>query len=131
MEMRVNEQRLNLFGDYIRQGAYRPTKSDTVSVIKAGKYSTFLAGAIFTFNPKNGETNDEDKTSFSIGAAYRWQDALTPLVRVEHHQFNFGLSYDINISNLTVASKSVGGFEITLGYRLNNCSNPSTRCPQF
>ena len=131
MEMRVNQQRVNIFGDYIRQGAFKPTKSDTTTAIKAGKYSTFLAGAMITFNPKSGETSDEDKTSISFGATYRWDDAIAPLVRLEHHQFNFGLSYDINISRLTVASKGVGGFELTMGYKLNNCSPNSGKCPHF
>ena len=129
--MPLNQQRLNIFGDYTLQGIYKLAKNDTTSVIRAGQLSTVMGGALLTFNPKSGETLDEDKTSFSVGAMYRWGDAVAGVVRIEHYRFNFGFSYDVNISKLSVASKTVGGLEFTLGYRLNNCSTSSTRCPKF
>lgn len=130
MEMRVNQQQLNLFGDYILQNAIRPS-NDSAIALRAGRYSTVMAGALLTLNPKDGTTQGEDATSFSIGAMYRWNDALAPIVRIEHKTFSFGISYDINISGLTVASKANGGLELTLGYRLNNCPYSSTICPKF
>lgn len=50
------------------------------------------------------------------GAYYRFGDALNVLAGYEVNQFRVGLSYDINLSGLTVASQSRGGFEISLRF---------------
>ena len=56
-------------------------------------------------------------SSISFGAYYRIGDAVIPTVRYTYNGFGAGLSYDVNVSSLSVASKSQGGGEISLFYR--------------
>lgn len=62
-------------------------------------------------------TNNQTDKAVYFGAFYRFRDAAYVTIRYEYSYFSGGLSYDINISGLTPASKSVGGFEINLTYR--------------
>ena len=48
--------------------------------------------------------------------AYRWKDALIPVVKLKSDKLSIGLSYDVNISKLSTASAYRGGFELTLTY---------------
>lgn len=43
-------------------------------------------------------------------------DAIIPYAGIEYKDFKLGLSYDVNISSLSEASKGKGGFEISLMY---------------
>jgi len=52
-----------------------------------------------------------------IGLFYRLQDALFVTFRMDYSAFSASVAYDVNISGLTPASHSVGGFEIMLAYR--------------
>lgn len=61
-------------------------------------------------------TNQSDK-AFYIGAFYRFRDAAYVTFRYDYMDFSFSAAYDINISGLTPASKTVGGFEFMLMYR--------------
>ncbi len=61
-------------------------------------------------------TNQTDK-AFYIGVFYRFRDAAYATVRYDYKDFSGGVAYDINISGLTPASRSVGGFELFLQYR--------------
>lgn len=56
-------------------------------------------------------------TAVYFGAFLRMKDAIAPVVQVEHAGFNIGVSYDVNISDLKVASTGRGGFEISLKYQ--------------
>jgi type IX secretion system PorP/SprF family membrane protein len=77
---------------------------------------------------------DEDFTvSLSAGAFMRWNDAVIPVVKLDYYNFAIGLTYDVNISKLNVASQSRGGFEATLSYsnflNFRNSSAEKVRCP--
>lgn len=77
---------------------------------------------------------DVDYTvSLSAGAFIRWNDAVIPVVKLDYYNVAVGLTYDINISKLNVASKSRGGFEATLSYsnflNFRNSSAEKVRCP--
>ena len=62
----------------------------------------------------------EQPTAFAIGAWTRMglpqTDAVIVGARLDFRGINLGVSYDINISSLKVASKSRGAFELTLAY---------------
>ncbi|MBC7553928.1 MAG: PorP/SprF family type IX secretion system membrane protein [Taibaiella sp.] len=60
-------------------------------------------------------------TIFYLGAWYRNGDALSPYVAIEWSKMRIGLTYDVNISSFTAATKSMGGYEISLLFfgRLN------------
>ena len=50
------------------------------------------------------------------GLFYRVQDALVICGTVQWENIRLGLSYDLNLSSLTVASHARGGFEVSLYY---------------
>lgn len=73
-----------------------------------------------------------DKTSFFIGGWYRLKDAVIISGRVDVASFSIGLSYDLNISKLTPATKLNGGPEVSLVY--TGCfrkKNNTTYCPML
>ena len=53
-------------------------------------------------------------SAFSFGFLYRYKDALVPTVELEKGTLLFGISYDMNISSLTPASKVRGGLELSI-----------------
>ena len=78
--------------------------------------------------------NDEGK-SITAGVLYRFDDAIIPVVELELSKFNIGISYDVNINKLVVASQARGGFELTLSYKdLFNSRKADlmgVKCPKF
>ncbi len=54
--------------------------------------------------------------AISLGATYRWADAITPMVAVEYLWFRLGVSYDVNVSKLSKATGFQGGLEISLKF---------------
>jgi type IX secretion system PorP/SprF family membrane protein len=56
----------------------------------------------------------------SIGGMYRTSDALILNAMVEINDFALGMSYDINVSELSVATSGKGGFEFALRYTIPN-----------
>ncbi|MCK9163398.1 MAG: PorP/SprF family type IX secretion system membrane protein [Bacteroidales bacterium] len=71
----------------------------------------------------------------SLGAYYRTLDAMIIMVKYKQDNIGCGLSYDINLSGLTPASKTYGGVEIWLLYSFNpygyKRSKTSIPCPAF
>lgn len=70
-----------------------------------------------------------DEVSAGLGLYYRAGDAFWGTLQFNYTGFTLALSYDINISDLTVASKGLGGMEIMLMYRagIGNGKGKSTR----
>ena len=56
------------------------------------------------------------ESAFSIGANYRYRDAISPMVLFELSNYAVGVSYDLNVSKLTPATNMQGGLEITLRF---------------
>lgn len=62
-------------------------------------------------------TTDKTSSSFYIGAFYRWNDAIVPMMQIEYKRMlTIGLSYDVTISGLRNATRYRGGMEVTLQY---------------
>jgi type IX secretion system PorP/SprF family membrane protein len=62
-------------------------------------------------------TTDKTSSSFYIGAFYRWNDAIVPMMQIEYKRLlTIGVSYDVNISALSSATRYRGGMELTLQY---------------
>jgi len=53
---------------------------------------------------------------FRFGLGYRWKDAAELLFGFDYKGFQAGLSYDINVSQLSDASNFQGGFELAASY---------------
>lgn len=59
-----------------------------------------------------------------FGLGYRWKDAAELLVGFDYKGFQAGLSYDLNVSQLSDASSFQGGFEIAASYILKIFKEP-------
>lgn len=79
--------------------------------------------------------DEGDKISIGAGAFYRWNDAVVPVLKLDYLNWGLGVSYDLNVSKLTKASKMQGGLELTLSYKaylnMMNSSLNKVRCVQF
>ncbi|MET0394190.1 MAG: PorP/SprF family type IX secretion system membrane protein [Chitinophagaceae bacterium] len=62
------------------------------------------------------QVDEEESIAISGGAFIRWRDALVPMIKLDYYKLGIGLTYDVNISKLSVASQARGGFELTLTY---------------
>jgi type IX secretion system PorP/SprF family membrane protein len=107
--------RIVVYADYFIQGGNRMAQG----------------GLLYTHNFDH--TGDEARLSVSGGAVYRWKDALIPVVKINTNKMSIGLSYDVNISKLTMASQYRGGFELTLSYmdlwNAINSNAEKVQCP--
>ena len=56
------------------------------------------------------------ESAFSVGANYRYGDAISPGIFLELSNYAVGVSYDLNVSKLTPATNMQGGLEITLRF---------------
>ncbi len=83
-----------------------------------GKQKNILAGFIvkYSFRQDTHYTGFKNASAVSLGAMYRLGDAFIIPLTLEMKKMTIGFSYDINISSLTPASKSVGAFEIMLSF---------------
>ena len=72
--------------------------------------------------------------AFWIGALLRKNDALIVNALLDYNQLRFGISYDINTSELRNASNGLGGVELSLVYamrRLSKIEKNKIICPVF
>ncbi|MDI1354596.1 MAG: PorP/SprF family type IX secretion system membrane protein [bacterium] len=88
--------------------------------MRQGSSSEFIAGALFKFLLGDPSTYTALKkpSALSIGGYYRYRDAIVPSLLFQYDKYALGISYDINVSALTPASKRNGGLEIMLRYNL-------------
>lgn len=104
-----------IYGDYITQGGNR-------QALMGMMYGHII-----------GDYVEDDKVIISLGAFYRWADAIVPVAKLEFHQVAIGISYDANISKLTTASRYRGGFELTAAFKsflnIRNSSRDKVKCP--
>lgn len=73
-------------------------------------------------------------TTLNAGIFYRAADAAYLMIGGEYMKFNFGLSYDINMSRLKVASRYKGGWELSVSYIFNKYKPRKIKelpCPIF
>lgn len=78
-----------------------------------GKYREYVFGGLF----KN-KIKDNAIENIYFGAWFRVGDAIIPQISIDYRKFILGLSYDINISDLRVASNFRGGLELSLVYNI-------------
>jgi type IX secretion system PorP/SprF family membrane protein len=89
-------------------------------VMRQGPNTEFIAGALFKFilGDPSTYTSLKKPRALSIGSYYRYRDAIIPSLLLQYNKYAFGISYDINVSPLTPASKRNGGIELMLRYNL-------------
>ena len=99
-----------------------------------GTYKEIIAGGMLNWTmASSGPTQ---VYVLSLGAFYRFQDALMPVVKLKYKNMAIGVSYDVNTSTLKPASLTEGGYEITLfiiGRYANGNGDMSKKlvCPRF
>ena len=79
-------------------------------------------------------SRSDDGSAIYLGGWYRWKDAIILLLGVDFKSVKFGFSYDINISDLDVASLNQGGVELSLMYtgKTAECEKSTPLyCPRF
>lgn len=103
---------------------------------QASAQEIILGAAVgFVLNPGHDEEYQKN-TIFYLGGWYRYQDAVAPYIAIEWAKMRLGISYDVNISSFTPATRSVGAYEISLLFfgRINKReSNPNYNwsCPKL
>lgn len=79
--------------------------------------------------------NPEKELSLRFGAGYRLRDAAEVLFGVDIKTFRFALAYDVNVSDLTEVSNTVGGLEFAASYIVKIFKDPEIKpiifCPRF
>ena len=84
-----------------------------------GKEQELVVGALYKviLREESRYTGYYDKLDFSVGAYYRMpNDAIIPTFNMNYDNFQFGVSYDANISQYRQASSTIGAFELTLRF---------------
>jgi hypothetical protein len=81
------------------------------------------------------EYDNEEPATFYVGSFLRWGDAVIPVVKMDFNHFSIGVSYDVNVSKLNVASNWRGGLELTASYKgflkIRNSTLDRVRCVRF
>lgn len=98
---------------------------------KQGDYSELVVGSDVRYH---FEKDKSLGTNLYGGLWYRNKDAFIVKVGLDYLQWNIGMSYDLNISDLKTATNRRGGLELALTYIFKEFK-PSTRrykiCPSF
>jgi len=112
-----DENRLVMYADYFMQGGARQVQGGLLLSHDFVQY------------------DENQKAGISAGMFYRWNDALTPVVKLDYYDYSLGIAYDVNTSKLKSASQYRGAYEVTLSYKaFNNKYNTSAnkvKCPLF
>ena len=77
---------------------------------------TFGNNFEFQLKEGTGQGGNFDGMALSLGLYYRSSDALMTNLIYKAGALNFGVGYDINLSGLKIASKSVGAVELFLNF---------------
>lgn len=87
-----------------------------------GKSAEYLFGTYYRYAINEGTlyTGFNLPMNFSIGLFYRYGDALITKFMFEFDQYSCGISYDFNVSDLSIVSKTRGGMELFIRFNMNN-----------
>jgi type IX secretion system PorP/SprF family membrane protein len=92
-----------------------------------------LAGALLGIEV--AEYDNDDAPILYVGSFIRWGDAAIPVIKMDMSHMSIGISYDVNVSKLNVASNWRGGLELTASYRgflkIRNSTLDRVRCIRF
>lgn len=104
-----------------------------VDYFSQNRNNQLLGGLMYGITMREYDNNEPDL--FYVGTFLRWNDAVIPTVKMEFEHFSIGVSYDVNISKLRVASNWRGGLELTATYRdflkIRSSTLDKTRCVRF
>ena len=92
------------------------TKWDLVPTLmfqNQGTYREFMFGLLSRYHINQ---NPGRETAVFFGIHNRFADAIAPVIGVNYQTWQFGFSYDINVSKFNAATDANGGFELSLIY---------------
>lgn len=99
---------------------------------KQGPASQMIAGGLFT---KKLDDDVDPNYLLHGGMFVRLKDAIIPVAKLEVRPLSISVSYDVNVSKLSGASRARGGIEMALSYQKyinrDNSSKNAVRCPRF
>lgn len=105
---------------------------------KQGTFNEIMLGSIWslslTDNYFDADAEEElEKVAIGVGGFIRFKDAFTPVIKLTYKKMDIGISYDINLSDLTLGSKGKGGYELSVSYKLVRPSLELSKqfCPRF
>jgi type IX secretion system PorP/SprF family membrane protein len=83
-----------------------------------GPHREIVPGMMFKFllGQSSKYTGNRRSSGVAVGAFVRFNDAIVPMVRYEFANWAVATTYDINISDLSAASRARGGFEVSIRF---------------
>jgi type IX secretion system PorP/SprF family membrane protein len=93
-----------------------------------GPYKSYLIGGTWGHHFGKQQFGEWVNQVF-IGGGLRWQDAVVTTFGYGNERFNLSLNYDINISPLIRASRSVGAFEVSMSFN-TDIFKSNQKCPR-
>lgn len=86
-----------------------------------GKNRQLVTGLMFKYVlvDESKFTSIKKPAAVSFGASYRYRDAIIPAFLFQYDTYGIGVSYDINVSQLTPATRLKGGLEVMLRWNMN------------
>ncbi len=118
---------------YIKNNVVLPT----LYFAKQGPHTELLLGGRMVINQMTVpaiEQNIMFRKNFLLGLYYRGLDALIVYAGAEFQNYNFGITYDVNLSRFTPATNTRGGVEISAAYvwqKSKRHRNKDIPCPIF
>jgi type IX secretion system PorP/SprF family membrane protein len=90
----------------------------SIYYVQQGSLREILVGSSFRYLLQEGShfTGFNKSASITIGAHYRVLDALITSFQIDFSNYTVGVSYDVNISQLSSASQMRGGIELFLRF---------------
>jgi hypothetical protein len=83
-------------------------------------------GTSFGLVQNSNDFNSEHLRMLNLGMFYKIGTAIIPYVGYNYNAFQFGFSYDVNVSSVKSGSMSARSFEISFMYRGFPSSNLKT-----
>lgn len=96
-----------------------------VHMIQNGTSNTSI-GTSFGLVQNSNDYNSEQLRMFNLGMFYKLGNAIIPYVGYNYNAFQFGFSYDVNVSSVKSGSMSARSFEISFMYRGFSSNNLKT-----
>jgi type IX secretion system PorP/SprF family membrane protein len=129
---------LNLATRWNASIAINATINDTWSLQAHGNYAMqgrhheTMAGGLLRWAVPDASSNTR-RFAISAGAFYRLSDAIVPVLKLEHKRMTFGMSYDVNISQLKAATGMRGGLELNafISGLFGGSFEDKRACPRF
>jgi type IX secretion system PorP/SprF family membrane protein len=96
-----------------------------VHMIQNGATNTAI-GTSFGLVQNSNDYNSEQLRMINLGMFYKIGNAIIPYVGYNYNAFQFGFSYDVNVSSVKSGSMSARSFEISFMYRGFSSNNLKT-----